>query len=154
MLPIQEITGRRQTILQMRYLETRKASYAAQRAASQGAGITLVSHAGEYVASFDCARHCAEVLGSRNEWVESTILGSTPIHLYCIPLAEMHSALLKLSARFSVALSNWSRRRKARALCSCGRYRRTGPHNLTRWQRPHGLTTSFSPPPPNQNLAP
>lgn len=82
------------------YLETRKSSYAAQRSASQGAGITLVSHAGEYVASFDCAKHCAEVLGTRNVGV----LKEGEVQVYRILLAEMHSSLLKLSARFSVAL--------------------------------------------------
>lgn len=84
-------------------LDTRKASYQQQRAASQGAGITLVVGCGQFVATFECATRCAEVLGSRTlEDAGDGIFEVIPI--YKIPLEDISLALAKLSARFSVAL--------------------------------------------------
>lgn len=84
-------------------LDTKKESHRAQQSAGAGAGITLVCGCGEYVASFDCASRCAELLGKRElRDMGDGIFESIPV--YKIPLEEINGALLKLSARYSVAL--------------------------------------------------
>jgi hypothetical protein len=84
-------------------LEIKKASHRAHRNASQGAGITLVCGCGEYVATFDCATRCTEILGNRGLHELGDGLDEI-IPCYKIPLSEIASALAKLSARYSVAL--------------------------------------------------
>lgn len=74
-----------------------------QRTASLGASITLVSGCGDYSALFECASKCAEVLGDRSlEDLGDGILDIIPS--YKIPTKDLHSALQKLTKRFSVAL--------------------------------------------------
>lgn len=85
------------------FLESKQQSYRSQRAASQGAGITLVCGAGEYTALFDCARSVALVLGDR----ELKDLGdgiNEVIPSFKIPTEELNLALEKICLRFSVAL--------------------------------------------------
>lgn len=81
------------------FLESKRATYRAQRVASHGASITLVASAGCYVAHFDCARKVASVLGER----EMVDLGDGVLR-YAIPMDEMNRALVKLSQRHSIAL--------------------------------------------------
>lgn len=73
------------------------------KAASQGAGITLLCGCGEFTATFESATRCAEVLGNR-ELRDAGDGFIEIIPIYKIPLEEIHLALGKLSARFSVAL--------------------------------------------------
>lgn len=88
-------------------LDTKRDSYRAQRTASQGAGITLVSGCNQFTASFDCARHVSEVLGTRElQDVGDGIYEVIPF--YKIPSEDLYSALQKLSARFSVALIEYA----------------------------------------------
>lgn len=80
------------------FLQTKHATYRAIRAASQGASISLVNGAGEYVAHGNCAISIATALGGKGThlaegWTE-----------YRIPIEEMLSALMKLSQKHSVAL--------------------------------------------------
>jgi hypothetical protein len=84
-------------------LDVKKQSYALQRAASHGAGITLVSGCGAFSASFDCAKHIASVLGNR-ELKDAGDGIFEVIPTYAIPTAELHAALTKISNRFSIAL--------------------------------------------------
>lgn len=88
-------------------LDAKRTSYQAQRTASQGAGITLVSGCGEYTATFGCAEHVADVMGSR----ELQDLGDGIIEVipfYKIAVEDLYSALQKLSTRFSVALVEYA----------------------------------------------
>lgn len=79
------------------------AGYRAQRSVSKGASITLLASSGCYTAMFDCARKAAEVLGDRDmQELGDGIMESIP--LLRIPLETAHDAILKLTAKFSVAL--------------------------------------------------
>lgn len=78
--------------------DTKRDSYRAQRAASNGASVTLVSKCGHYEATNDCAKRISTIIGSR----ELNTIEGVPI--LRIPLAEMQAACEKLSSRFSVAL--------------------------------------------------
>lgn len=89
------------------FLDTKRDSYRAQRTASQGAGITLVSGCNEFTANFDCAKHVASILGDR----ELQDLGDgifEVIPTFKIPSEDLYSALQKLSARYSVALVEYA----------------------------------------------
>lgn len=79
------------------FLDTKKSSYRAIRAASQGASVSLFHGCGEYVAMDQCALSVARVLGGRGMWNDG-------FPEYKIPVEEMSSALLKLSAKHSIAL--------------------------------------------------
>lgn len=83
-------------------LKTKQDTHRLQTLAGRGAGIVLVSGCGEYTATFACATRCAELLGNRN------LTTSEQIPCYKIPLTEMHEALQKLSARYSVALVDYA----------------------------------------------
>lgn len=84
-------------------LDIKKQSYALQRSASQGAGLTLVSSCGCFVATFDCAKKASQVLGNRNlRDAGDGITESIPT--YSIPTEDLYASVVKLSARFSVAL--------------------------------------------------
>lgn len=84
-------------------LDTKEDSYAQQRNASAGAGITLVYKCGEFHASMICAKRCAEVLGSSAlEELGDGLFEVIP--RYRISLEDISTALAKLSARYSVAL--------------------------------------------------
>lgn len=83
--------------------DTKEDSYRAQRQASQGAGITLVYGCGVFIATMDCAKRVATILGDRElQDAGDGIIESIPV--YKIPLEEISSALQKLTTRFSVAL--------------------------------------------------
>lgn len=74
-------------------------TYAAQRGVSQGASITLAAVSGGFQARFECARRCAEVLGTRNifEGCQNEIT-------FLIPMEDAHKSITKLAETFSVAL--------------------------------------------------
>lgn len=94
----------------MSFSDLKRKGYQQQRNCSQGAAITLVSTAGEFRALFECATRCAEVLGSR----ELKDLGDGIIEVipqYTILSEDMFSALGKLTARFSVALVEYTHTR-------------------------------------------
>lgn len=85
------------------FADTKKSSYIAQRGASQGAGITLVSGPGQWNASFDCAKRISKVLGNRDlKDAGDGILESIP--LYKITSEDLQQSCQKLSAQFSIAL--------------------------------------------------
>lgn len=86
--------------------ELKRKGYRLQRSASLGAGVTLVSGAGEFIALFECARHCAEVLGDRTlDDIGDGILEVIP--RFKIPTEDLNLALGKLTKRFSVALIDY-----------------------------------------------
>jgi len=85
------------------FLSTKLDSYRAMRGASQGASITLLAGANEYIAHFACATAIAAVLGNRElEELCDGLYESCP--RYRIPTEDMASALQKLSVRHSIAL--------------------------------------------------
>jgi len=85
------------------FYETKLAGYHKQRSVSKGASITLVSGCGEWKTSFDCATRAAEVLGNRGlEEQGDGIYESIPV--LSIPIETLYESLLKLTARYSVAL--------------------------------------------------
>jgi hypothetical protein len=91
----------------MGFAEKKRQGYNQQRAASMGAAVTLVSGAGEFRATFECATRCAEVLGNRDlKDLGDGILDVIP-H-YSIPTENLYSALGKLTSRFSVALVEYA----------------------------------------------
>jgi hypothetical protein len=80
------------------FFDTKKESYRAIRAASQGASISLSRGCDEYVATFNCATSIASVLGDRELHLEETV------PTFRIPIEDLSAACLKLATRFSVAL--------------------------------------------------
>lgn len=85
------------------FYDTKRAGYRAQRSASQGASITLVSGCGEWKTSFDCATRAAAVLGNRElQDLGDGIFESIPV--MGIPTELLCVSLQKLTARYSVAL--------------------------------------------------
>lgn len=90
------------------YLDTKLKGYNAQRAASQGASITLVARCGEYSALFECAKRCKEILGDKGYSNLGELDALESIPCFSIPLQEIQTALQKLSARYSVALMEYS----------------------------------------------
>lgn len=88
----------------------KRKAYNQQRKASQGAAITLVSTAGDYRALFECATHCAELLGDRElKDLGDGIMETIPA--YHIPVEDLFSSLTKITARFSVALVEYAQTR-------------------------------------------
>jgi len=78
--------------------EEMRRAYLAQRGVSQGAGITLVSGCGGWMAKLDCAKRVELVFGNR-------YMNTSPDWPVCyIPNDEMARALAKLTETFSVAL--------------------------------------------------
>ncbi len=77
-------------------------SYAAKRAASQGAGITLCNVSGAYCADFECAQKCKEILGPEIHGIPGYSEHGYPG--YRIPIYEAYSTIQKLSHHCSVAL--------------------------------------------------
>jgi len=84
------------------FFDSKKSSYLLIRQASASDGhrasISLLRSFSEYVAVFDCATSCADVLGTRSLSVEQGIA------TFRIPVEEMAGACAKLATRFSVAL--------------------------------------------------
>lgn len=96
----------------------KRQGYRLQRSASHGAAITLVSGCGYYSALFECASRCAEVLGNRSlEDKGDGILEIIPS--YKIPTEDLFAALQKLSAKFSVALVEFSNAGKMGGMFVC-----------------------------------
>jgi hypothetical protein len=84
------------------FLAVKRQTYVAQRHASLGAAVTLVSGCGEYTASFECAQKVAAVLGDR------ALENADSVPLYHIAVEDLNSALLKLQKAYSVALVDLS----------------------------------------------
>lgn len=81
-------------------------AYRAQKAASQGATITLTASCGAFVAHFECAKRVAEVLGTRDLLeLADGILESVPA--YRINTEDLNAALQKIALRFSVSLVDY-----------------------------------------------
>lgn len=80
------------------FLQAKRASYRAIRAASHGASISLLYGLGGYKARFECAEKAEVVLGNRNSETVDEVLS------HYIPLPDMQKALEKLSQRHSIAL--------------------------------------------------
>jgi len=78
--------------------EAKAQAYRAIRAASQGASVSLLRGAGDYVATFGCATAVASLLGDR------ALCLADKVPEYRIPIVEMASACAKLAQRFSIAL--------------------------------------------------
>lgn len=85
----------------------KRQSYNLQRKASQGATITLVNLVGEFRAEFECAKHCAQLLGDRDLIdLGDGILESIPC--FRIATEDLFSMITKLSTRFSIALVEYT----------------------------------------------
>lgn len=80
------------------FLGSKRASHRQIRAVSQGASVSLVHRAGDYVATFTCATAIAAVLGDRALTIEEQV------PTYTIPVEELQAACVKLAQKLSVAL--------------------------------------------------
>lgn len=80
------------------FSDSKKSSYRAIRAVSQGASVSLVRGCDEYVATFGCASSIAHVLGGRG------LCSVDGIPYYAIHITEMAIACAKLATKFSIAL--------------------------------------------------
>jgi len=86
--------------------ELKRKGYALQRTASLGAAITLVSGVGKFVAHFECATKCAEVLGNSGlDDIGDGVFEVIP--RFKIATEDLSAALTKLNRRFSVALVDY-----------------------------------------------
>ncbi len=116
----------------------KRKGYASQRSASNGAAITLVAGPGCYIATFECATRCAEVLGNRAlQDMGDGLLDYLPT--YRIPIEEMFIALGKLSKRFSIALIEYN-------------LEKVGGRFVCLWKIPVEPTTPTTPQPTSLNL--
>lgn len=79
------------------FLDTKMATYRLLRAASQGASVSLLHKAGEYVATFGCATSIASALGT-------TATDEQGVPTYHVPLEDVASVCAKLATKLSVAL--------------------------------------------------
>lgn len=111
--------------------DTKRATHRAHRQASCGAAITLVAKPCEYLATFECATRCAEVLGAGGLTnVGDGIFESIPV--YKIPLEDMQIACAKLSKQFSIALVDLVCHRDSTRFVPVWIIARTGPTPVTK----------------------
>jgi len=86
--------------------DAKRESYAIQRAASQGAGVTLVAGCAEFFAYYTCAHRIAEVLGKDGlRELADGIFESIPC--YSISYANLQKHCQRLSTRHSIALVDY-----------------------------------------------
>lgn len=85
------------------FLETKRASYNAQRSAAQGATVVLVATANGFNATFGCAKLVASVIGDAllTDLGDGIYESIPQIH---IPMDRMQVVCQELTARYSVAL--------------------------------------------------
>ncbi len=90
----------------MSFTDFKRSAHIKQRAASNGAAITLVADSESFHASFECATRIAQVLGTRDlKDLGDGLLDEIPS--YKIPLEDLESALQRLSQRFTIALVDY-----------------------------------------------